>query len=241
MGKVIMISSGKDGVGKSSLAALLAEVYCEKGKTVLIIEFENGLRSQNLYVNSTDSLFDLSDVLNGRCELDDAVATSSLSAKLKVLFAGNTRESLNRDLFEPLLLTQVDKYDIVLIDTDSSDETISVVSSFSMYNLIVSTNDRSGIQDSKYICDLLYEKNAPNVRLVLNRIKPDYIKRGAASNLDDCIDTIGAQLIGVIPENIDLAYSTNNGKRLNKKSLIHEIISNITERLDGSNVPLSYM
>ena len=59
-------------------------------------------------------------------------------------------------------------------------------------------------------------------------------------NLDSCIDTIGAQLIGVIPEHFDVAYSTNNGKKLSKSSIIREIICNITQRLDGMNIPLSY-
>ena len=240
MGKVIMISSGKDGVGKSSIAAMLAGVYCEEGKSVLLIEFENGLRSQNLYVNATASLFDLSDVVTERCTLEQAITVSSLYPKLSVLFAGNERCTIDKESFSSLVLPLVEQYDIVLIDTDCSDETIETVSSFSMFNLIVSTNDRSGIRDAKYVCDLLYDDNAPNIRLILNRIKPEYVKKGASMNLDSCIDTIGAQLIGVIPEHFDVAYSTKNGKKLSKSSIIREIICNITQRLDGMNIPLSY-
>ena len=241
MGKIIMISSGKDGVGKSSVSALLAEAYCEKGKTVLIIEFENGLRSQNIYVNLSDSLFDLNDVIYGRCELSEAVSVSPLYPELHVLFAGHSRTPMDSSLFGPLLLSQAESYDVVIIDTDCSDETISTVSLYAMYNIIIATNDRSGIDDAKYVSDLLYERSAPNIRLIMNRIVPGYVRHGATENLDYCIDTIGAQLIGVIPEHIDVSYSTNNGKKLNKRSLIHQIFSNIADRLDGTNTPLSYM
>ena len=241
MGKIIMISSGKDGVGKSSVSALLAEAFCEKGKTVLIIEFENGLRSQNTYVNSSDSLFDLNDVIYGRCELDEAISNSSINSKLKVIFAGNERSPIDSSLFSPILLSQADNYDIVIIDTDSSNDTISMVSIYAMHNIIVATNDRSGIKDAKYVSDLLHEKNAPNIRLIMNKVIPDYVKRGATENLDSCIDVIGAQLIGVIPQHVDISFATNNGKRLSKKSLCHTIFSNIADRIDGENIPLSYM
>ena len=241
MGKIIMISSGKDGVGKSSVSALLAETFCGKGKSVLIIEFENGLRSQNIFVNSSESLFDLDDVLFGRCSLAEAVSSSSLSSNLKVIFGGNSRTPVDPALFGPLLLSLADDYDVVIIDSDCSDDTISAVSSYSMYNIIVSTNDTSGIKDAKHVCDLLYQNNAPNIRLIINRVNPQYVKRGATNNLDYCIDTIGAQLIGVIPENIDITLSTNKGKKLSKNSLTQTIFSNIADRLDGLNIPLSYM
>ena len=118
MGKIIMISSGKDGVGKSSVSALLAETFCKKGKSVLIIEFENGLRSQNIFVNSSESLFDLDDVLSGRCSLGEAVSSSSLYSNLKVIFGGNTRSPVDSSLFGPLLLSLADDYDVVIIDSD---------------------------------------------------------------------------------------------------------------------------
>ncbi len=241
MGKIIMISSGKDGVGKSSVSALLAETFCKKGKSVLIIEFENGLRSQNIFVNSSESLFDLDDVLSGRCSLGEAISSSSLYSNLKVIFGGNSRSPVDSSLFGPLLLSLADDYDVVIIDSDCSDDTISTVSSYSMYNIIVSTNDISGIKDAKYVSDLLYQNNAPNIRLIINRVVPQYVKNGATENLDYCIDTIGAQLIGVIPENIDITLSTNKGKILNKNSLAQNIFSNIADRLDGLNIPLSYM
>ena len=241
MGKIIMISSGKDGVGKSTVSALLAEAYCEKDKSVLIIEFENGLRSQNIFVNSSESLFDLDDLIYGRCSLDEAVSSSTLSNNLKVIFGGSSRSNIDPSLFEPLLLSLADNYDVVIIDSDSSDDIISTVSSYAMYNIIVTTSDRSGIKDAKYVSDLLYKNNAPNIRLLINRVVPQYIKHGAAENLDNCIDTVGAQLIGVVPECFDITYATNKGKKLNKNSLSHNIFNNIADRLDGLNIPLSYM
>ena len=115
MGKIIMISSGKDGVGKSTVSALLAEAYCEKDKSVLIIEFENGLRSQNIFVNSSEALFDLDDLIYGRCSLEEAVSSSSLSPNLKVIFGGSSRSHIDSSLFEPLLLSLADNYDVIII------------------------------------------------------------------------------------------------------------------------------
>ena len=241
MGKIIMISSGKDGVGKSTVSALLAEAYSEKDKSVLIIEFENGLRSQNIFVNSSEALFDLDDLIYGRCSLEEAVSSSSLSPNLKVIFGGSSRSRIDSSLFEPLLLSLADNYDVIIIDTDCTDEIIYTVASYTMYNIIIATNDLAGIKDAKYVSDLLYQINAPNIRLLINRVVPQYVRQGATENLDYCIDTIGAQLIGVVPECIDITYATNKGKKLNIKSISHSIFNNIADRLDGLNIPLSYM
>ena len=94
MSTITCILSGKDGVGKSTVAALIGEQLALLGRSVLLVEFEEGLRCLDQYVGANQSkVFDLDDVLNGRCELDDAIAVSSLSDKLSVIFAANGKKS----------------------------------------------------------------------------------------------------------------------------------------------------
>lgn len=239
MGKIIMVCSGKDGVGKSTVSALLGEAFANTDKSVLLIEFEDGMRSLNGYVGATESIFDLNDVLSGSCELAQAIVPSGIYDKMKILFAGYGRVDLDSSQAETLILALSDDYDYVIIDTNSNNDTLDAVSKLAMYNLIVSTNSNSGIQDSKFIADRLYSNNAPNIRLILNRINPQFIRHKAANNLDYCIDTIGAQLIGVILEDEDILFAVSRGSKLETRSLAAETFRNIAERIDGNHVPLA--
>jgi septum site-determining protein MinD len=239
MGKIIMIASGKDGVGKSTVTALLGEAFAAKGRSVLLIEFEDGMRSLNNYVGATETLYDLNDVLSGSCDMSDAVTTSGVNEKMKVLFAGHGRKDLDSGQFETLVLAVSDDYDYVLIDTNSSNDTLDAVSKIAMMNLVVSTNSNAGVMDAKYIVDRLYETNAPNVFLIINRVIPAFIHHKASNNLDYCIDSIGTQLIGVILEDEDVLSAVSHGKCLPPNTLAATIFGNIADRIDGGSNPLA--
>ena len=123
MSTISRILSGKDGVGKSTVTALVGEQLALMGKKVLLIEFENGLRCLDLFVGAmATKVYDLDDVLNGRCEFSDAIAVSSISENLSVIFATSARRQLDTDQFSTLVLALSDSYDHIIIDTDCSDE-----------------------------------------------------------------------------------------------------------------------
>ena len=239
MSTITCILSGKDGVGKSTAAALIGEQLALLGRSVLLVEFEEGLRCLDHYVGATQNkVFDLDDVLNGRCELNDAIAVSSLSDNLSVIFAANGKKPIDTEQFSTLVLAVSDRFDHVIIDTDCSTETLDSLSAFSMNNIVVSTADIIGTRDAKYVCDRLYDMDITGVKVLFNRVRRDYIADGITPNLDTAMDNVGVPLIGVVTENPDVIKCTTRGILPAKNSLTYKIFNAIAMRLEGESVPL---
>ena len=239
MSTITCILSGKDGVGKSTVAALVGEQLALLGRSVLLVEFEEGLRCLDQYVGANQSkVFDLDDVLNGRCELDDAIAVSSLSDKLSVIFAANGKKRIDTEQFSTLVLAVSDRFDHVIIDTDCSVETLDSISSFSMNNIVVSTADNIGTRDAKFVCDRLYDMSITGVKVLFNRVRRDYIADGITPNLDTAMDNVGVPLIGVMTENPDVIRCTSRGILPKKNSQTYKVFNAIALRLEGESVPL---
>lgn len=239
MSTITCILSGKDGVGKSTVAALTGEQLALLGRKVLLVEFEEGLRCLDQYVGATQSkVFDLDDVLNGRCELDDAIAASSLSDNLSVIFAANGKKAIDTEQFSTLVLAVSENFDHVIIDTDCSTETLDCLSSFSMNNIVVSTADNIGTRDAKFVCDRLFDMGITGIKVLFNRVRRDYIADGITPNLDTAMDNVGVPLIGVVTENRDVIRCTSRGILPEKNSLTYKIFNAIAMRLEGENVPL---
>lgn len=240
MSTISRILSGKDGVGKSTVAALVGEQLALMGKRVLLIEFENGLRCLDLYIGATATkVYDLDDVLNGRCELEDAIAASSLNDSLHVIFASSSRRVIVSEQFSTLVLALTDNYDHIIVDTDCSDDSIDCLSGIAMNSIVVSTADPSGTRDAKYVCDRLYSQNVPGLKVIFNRVRKDYISSGITPNLDAALDMIGVPLIGVVPELADVARCTSHGSLPKNNSLTQKIFKSIAMRLEGENSPLT--
>lgn len=240
MSTISRILSGKDGVGKSTVTALVGEQLALMGKKVLLIEFENGLRCLDLFVGAmATKVYDLDDVLNGRCEFSDAIAVSSISENLSVIFATSARRQLDTDQFSTLVLALSDSYDHIIIDTDCSDESIDCLSGIAMNSIVISTSDPSGTRDARYVCDRLYSRNVPGVKVLFNRVRKDYIADKITPNLDYAMDTVGVPLAGVVPELSDIVRCTSRGIAPKSNSMTQKIFKSIASRLDGESVPLT--
>lgn len=240
MGAITMIASGKDGVGKSTVAALLGQALAARGNRVLLLELENGLRCLETFVNAGGStIFDLADVMSGRCEVAAAIAKSRNEEQLSVLYTASRREDISDERFPALILSLAEDYDHVLIDTDCNDSTLDAVSRVAMNCIVLATPDPMGLRDAKYVCDRLFERSAANVRLILNRVDKALMKAVAVPHLDYCIDAVGAQLLGVVPQLTDIAACAAMGKAPAAGSVAQTVFVNIAARLDGRHMPLA--
>lgn len=240
MSTITRVLSGKDGVGKSTVTALIGEQLALSGRKVLLIEFENGLRTLDMFVGATQTkIYDLDDILNGRCEISDAVANSSLSRSLDVIFAANTRNDLPKDQFETMVLSLMDSYDHIIVDTDCSEDSIDCLSNITMNNIVVATPDVPGIRDARYVCDRILSNGGVGVKVLFNRVRKDYIKDNITPNLDAAMDLIGVPLFGVIPEHGDIMNCTSRGILPKSKTLTRKIFKALASRLEGENVPLT--
>jgi len=239
MSTISRFISGKDGVGKSTVTALVGEQLALMGRKVLIIEFEDGLKCLDVFVGATQSkVFDLNDVLNGKCEINDAIASSTLSDNLDVIYSSYDKKQIDTEQFSTLVLALSENYDHILIDSDCSDSAVDSLSGIAMNSIVVSTADLMGCRDTKYLCDRLYGQSVPSVRVLFNRVRRDYIADGLTNNLDEAMDMIGTPIIGAVPEKADILRCTCRGLLPDKNSITFKIFRAIAMRIDGETVPL---
>ncbi len=241
MGMITMVCSAKDGVGKSVSCVFLADALADMGKRVLVIELDNGLRSLDVYAGVYGmTVFDIFDVLNGRCVPDKAIVKAPAPrSNIYVLSAPYNFESLKGEQFVKLCTALNSRYDNILIDTACLTDIQVAASTVAMNALMVATPDPAGVRDARIVADRLKDLSVPNLRLLLGRVNPERIFAGIVPDLDFCIDNIGLQLIGVIPEDDEIALASAMGEPLEDRTLAKAVYSNIAERLYGNDVPLS--
>ena len=238
MGTVTMFASGKDGVGKSTVSLYTAAALASKGQEVLLVELDSGMRSIDVMSGLYSNLvFDLGDVLEGRCDRSQAIMKSPINPHLSILSAPFNQGTLSADRFMSLCQVLSTEYDHVLLDTAAVTGAIITAASASMRAVVVSTPDPICVRSSRVVADTIYDLSLKDIRLVLNRVVPARIKRKIVPNLDYCIDAIGARLLGVVPESDDIALACSGNEKLSKQCVSYQVFQRIASRMNGEDAP----
>lgn len=244
MSKIIGIVSGKGGVGKTTLCANLAFALASRGKKIIAIDGDIGLKNLDILLGLVDkSAFDLTDILAGRCTISKAIQIHDGYPGLHFISASQSdnAECLDRDAFRKLCRYLRNYYDYVLIDAPAG-----VGEGF--YNIVgccdecvvVATPDLTSIRDAEKTASLLARIPKLTARLVINKVNVAQMKKGYIRNIDDIIDSVSLQLLGMIPTDDGIILCSNNGTPViaSKKSICAKPILNIADRLCGINVPI---
>lgn len=238
---VVAIASGKGGVGKSTLAVGLGTAAALAGKQVLVVEFDAGLRGIDIMLGLTDQIvYDLGDLLEGRCNISSAILESPF---LTGLFAVVAPASLTG----PLALSDVElliaglrpHFDLILLDMPAGlGFSVQATKIAADSLLIVATPDPICIRDGGLLVQSLSEAGFSNHRLVINRVSRRMMKRQVVRDLDEVIDGVSSQLIGVVPEDDEAQLAMASGRMMDRKSEILRVCAAIVRRLFGEYVPL---
>ncbi len=241
MGTITMIASGKDGVGKSTIAILTADAIEALGKRVLVIELDTGLRSLDVMSGAYGStVYDIFDVLSGRCTPEQAIVHAPAPRKeIYILAAPYKNERVQGEQFVKLVTALGEQFDHIIIDTANHSGAIVAASAVSMNAIVVATPDPLSVRDARITADRLRDLSVPGVRLLINRVMPSRIQMGIVPNLDYCIDNVGARLIGVITEEDEIAQAAATGRPLARKSGCRQVFDNLAQRMYGNDVPLA--
>ena len=227
---VIMVASGKGGTGKSTVAVLLGAELAARGRRVLLVELDSGLRSVD-YIAGVygKTVYDVEDVLNGRCEAGKAVVESPVYRNLYVISAPYS----GGHILPAALRVFVEKvgpvFDTIVLDTAAM--------GVAHRALLVLTPDPVSIRDGRIVCDALEAGGCPEIRLIINKV-PRTLANCGIQSLDECIDTVGAQLIGVVPFSTEIQKAGATGAPLAPAGRPRLALRAIAARLCGQYTPL---
>ena len=233
MGTVIVITSGKGGTGKTSLAGGAGAALALQGYKVLCIDGDVGLRNLDITLGMADAaLMDFSDVIAGRCDLDRAVAPHPTVSNLFLLTAPLTlpEDFPGEDGFRSLLDQARTRYDYILIDSPAGlGEGFHLAVCGADRAIVVSVSDPSSLRDAQRVVTQL--SHIETVHLVVNRVRGRILRR-LGTTIDDAMDTAGLPLLGLVPEDPQVTLAAGSGRPL------LQAFRNIARRIAGEQVPL---
>jgi septum site-determining protein MinD len=251
MGEVITITSGKGGVGKSTLTANLAVGLANLDKKVVAVDFDIGLRNLDMILGLENRIvYDVVDVMEGRCNLTQALINDKRNRNLYFLPASQTSDKniLDTEKVAKLIEDLKKDFDIILLDSPAGIEGGFEHSIFLADRaIIVSTPDVSSVRDADRVIGIIDAKSQKAKDggevlkyVVVNRLKPDMVEKGEMLSVEDVLSILALPLIGVVPEDDKIITSTNDGEPIyyNDKSLASEAYKRIARRLMGEKVPM---
>ncbi len=247
-GRSFVVTSGKGGVGKTTVTANLGTALALRGKKVCVIDSDIGLRNLDVVMGLESRIvYDLVDVIEGTCRPKQALIKHKKAERLFLLPASQTRnkEAVQPDQMKELMarLKDEEKFDYILVDSPAGIErgfknAIAGVEEA----LIVTTPEVSAIRDADRIIGLLQAAEMYEPKLIINRLSLEMVKRGDMMDQDDIIDILAIELLGIVPNDEEIVISTNIGTPIvltdvdNSKSA--GAFRRIARRIEGENVPI---
>jgi len=241
--KVITITSGKGGVGKTTTAANLAIALASLGQKVICIDTDIGLRNLDVVLGLENRIvYDLVDAVEGRCRLTQAMIRDRRFENLHLIPAAQTRDKTAVAPNDMVRLCNELRpmADWIVIDSPAGIERgFRNALAPSDEVLVVTNPELSSLRDADRIIGLVEAEEKGPVRLIINRINPALVKRGDMLSTSDVVELLAIPLVGIVPEDESVLISTNHGHPvvLNDKSKAGTAFLNISKRLMGEEVP----
>lgn len=243
MSEVIVITSGKGGVGKTTTTANVGTGLAMLGKKVVLIDTDIGLRNLDVVMGLENRIvYNLVDVIEGNCRIKQALIKDKRFPNLSLLPSAQTRDksSVSPEQMKKLVEELRDEFDYIILDCPAGiEQGFKNAIAGADRALIVTTPEVSAIRDADRIIGLLEANEIRRTDLIVNRLRVDLVKRGDMMSTDDVVDILAINLIGVVPDDENIVISTNQGEPLvGSESLAGQAYMNICKRVLGEEVPL---
>lgn len=242
-GKVITVTSGKGGVGKTTATANIAAALALDNARVICIDADIGLRNLDVILGLENRIvYDLVDVVEGRCRLRQAMIKDKRLPELFLIPAAQTRDKSAVSPSDMVRLCEElrQEFDWILIDSPAGIERGFRNALAPADLVVVITNPEvSAVRDADRIVGLIEAEEKGPARLVINRIKPSMVKRGEMLSVEDVLELLAIELIGMVPDDESVVVSSNRGTpaSMEGKSKAGQAFRNIARRLKGDQVP----
>lgn len=235
---IIVVASGKGGVGKSTFIAGVSRHLTENGKKVLAIDCDIGLRSLDLLFGySEKTVFDWGDCIFGNCTVEEAIIHGEpdlLSAPVSY------SDSFTPEALKELTDSLDSQYDFIFLDAPAGiGRGFEIAASCADKAVFITTPDSICVRSCARAYREAESKNISDCFLVINMFEAKNVKKGKLLNIDECIDETGLQLLGSVPLDRELAFSSVTGSMPGEFSPSDGAFFRISERLCGKRIPLS--
>lgn len=244
MGDVIVVTSGKGGVGKTTTTANLGTGLAKLGYSVVLVDTDIGLRNLDVVMGLENRIvYDIVDVTNGHCRLKQALIKDKRFEKMFLLPAAQTKEKTAVTPEQMIELAEKLKaeYDFIIIDSPAGiEQGFKNAIAGAEKAVVVTTPEVAAVRDADRVIGLLEAAGIEQPQLIINRLRPAMVKHGDMMDIDDIIDILAVELLGVVPEDEMIVVSTNRGEPavLDPHSKAGEAYRNIARRLAGEEVPI---
>jgi len=243
-GRVIVITSGKGGVGKTTTSANIGTALARAGNKVVLIDTDIGLRNLDLLLGLENRIvYTLVDVVEERCKLKQALVKDKKNPNLCLLAAAQTRDksAVSQEQLKAICEELSEENDFVLIDCPAGiEQGFQNAVAGATEAIVVTTPEMSAVRDADRIIGLLDAKEEiESYKLLLNRVRPNLIKANDMMSVDDVVDILSCSLIGIVPEDSGIIISTNKGEPIvnDEKSLAGQAYTNVARRIMGEDIP----
>lgn len=243
MGEVIVITSGKGGVGKTTTTANLGTGLAKMGKSVVLIDTDIGLRNLDVVMGLENRIvYNLVDVIEGTCRINQALIKDKRNPSLYLLPSAQTKDktAVSPEQMRKLAEELKEKFDYILMDCPAGiEQGFQNAIAGATRALVVTTPEVSAIRDADRIIGLLDAAEMDRTDLIVNRLRADMVKKEEMMSSDDVVEVLGINLIGVVPDDENIVISTNKGEPLvGSDTLAGKAYMNICRRLLGEEVPM---
>jgi septum site-determining protein MinD len=241
--KVVTVTSGKGGVGKTTSVANIAVALAASNQRVTCIDGDIGLRNLDVVLGLENRIvYDLVDVVEGRCRLRQAMIRDKRLPDLYLIPAAQTRDKSAVSPSDMVRLCDElrQEVDWILIDSPAGIERGFKNSIAAADKVLVMTNPEiSAVRDADRVIGLLEAEEKGPASLIINRLNPNLVKRGDMLSVEDVLDLLAIELIGIVPEDENVLVASNRGQplALDPKSRAGRAFNNIAHRLMGEQVP----
>lgn len=243
-GRVIVVTSGKGGVGKTTTSANIGTALAKLGHKVALIDTDIGLRNLDLLMGLENRIvYTLVDVVEGNCKLKQALVKDKKNPNLVLLAAAQTRDksAVTVEQMKDVCKELKKKYDFVIVDSPAGiEQGFQNATAGASEAIVVATPEMSAVRDADRIIGLLEAKEEiKSYKLVLNRVRPNMIKANDMMSVEDVVDILSINLLGIIPEDTEVITSTNKGEPVvhDEKAKSGQAYMNIARRIIGEDVP----
>lgn len=243
MSEVIVFTSGKGGVGKTTLTANVGTELAKQGYRCVMLDMDIGLRNLDVIMGVEDKIqYHMIDIVEKRCRVKQTLVKDKTYNNLFIIPSSqrNSMYTLTKEIMYEIISELKKDFDYILLDCPAGiGQGFSNAVQYADRCIVVTTMDIAALRDAHKVLRILTHEQKRNIEVIVNKVEPELIYSGDIISVDDVKEILDCRILGIIPSSKSVVLSYNNGEHLNiYKSVAAKSVERIAERITGSNLDM---